>query len=378
VKGSPINIVALFLIATSAVGCSAVRLVETASGIGVAKTTKKVETRKTNKLSKTDVQITLDPNGSKLGFRLEYQPYYKVKQRKVVTHTPTISKLDLFLGIVEVIAWVKATPMDEEGNVNWDIAETWQEYTVGAIILDTLLYFLALEIPITIPTLWHPSPADMPGAPEWISNQPYRIDLPEYSVGKTYVTGSGNEKIDLSELISSLPDPSSFINEHSIDVRASTTIDGRNYEKTVTISGQDELQAFHSIAVQSIGIDMVSTGKPRLMPQAEASVQWARGKVQAGEKAILQVTVRNTGKGELYRVTATTASSNLAFNDWKLEFGRIDPGESKTLELAIKTNQMMRTQDLPIRISFAEYNGYEPPHIDTKLRIVENPRPKFF
>ena len=125
------------------------------------------------------------------------------------------------------------------------------------------------------------------------------------------------------------------------------------------------------------GIDMESTGKPRLMPRPEASAQWSEGNLQAGKSARLEVTVRNTGKGQLFRVTASTTSPNPAFNDQKLEFGRIDPGKSVTRVLSFETDGMMQTQDIPVRISFEEYNDWVPPDIDAKLHVVGKPRPKF-
>jgi carboxyl-terminal processing protease len=113
------------------------------------------------------------------------------------------------------------------------------------------------------------------------------------------------------------------------------------------------------------------------MPRAEASARWVEGELQAGETAKLKVTVRNTGKGELYRFIAKTVSSNKAFNDRKLEFGKIEPEKSRTLELSFEIDELMRTQDIPISIRFEEYNDYVPPDIDAKLHVVEKPRPKF-
>ena len=138
-----------------------------------------------------------------------------------------------------------------------------------------------------------------------------------------------------------------------------------------------ELKVFHDVALLSEGIDMVSTGKPRLMPRTEAYLQWVKGEVQAGEVAKLKLTVKNTGKGELYRVTTKTISSTPRFNDRTLKFGKIEPGQSRTLELSFKIDKRMRTQDLPIHITFDEYNDYVPPDIEAKLHIIEKARPKF-
>ncbi|MBD3181107.1 hypothetical protein GF312_02375 [Candidatus Poribacteria bacterium] len=62
---------------------------------------------------------------------------------------------------------------------------------------------------------------------------------------------------------------------------------------------------------------------------------------------------------------------------WELEFGRIDPGESRNLKLSFNTDKMMRTQDIPVTVNFDEYNGYTPSDINAKLHTTEMPRPKF-
>jgi hypothetical protein len=375
---SLVKVVAILLIPVSAAGCSVVRVVETQTGIGYTESTTKpeTETRKTEKLSEKEVYMTLNSAGNRLNFRLQYQPYYVVEEeRKSIEYTP-VSSLDLGMFLTETVVWFVALFSLRKVDWSWGAAENWQKAALIGIPTDSLLYLIVGGDVLKKRTPWQPSEV-APGPLEWIRNQPYRIDLPEYNFGKDYRTHSGDERIDLFELACSMSDSSSFMGVGAVDVRASTTIDGNDYEKAITISDQAGLQAFHNAALASMGIDMVSTGKPGLMPRAEASVQWIEGELQAGKTAKLEVTVKNTGKGELYRVTATAASSSPEFNYRRLEFGKIDPGESRTLELSFETDELMRTQDIPILIRFGEYNDYTPPEINAKLHIVGKPRPRF-
>jgi len=373
-----IKVVAILLIPVSAAGCSVVRVVETQAGIGYTESTTepKTETRETKKLSEKEVQMTLNSAGNELDFRLQYQPYYVVKEERETTEYTPVSSLDLGMFAAETVVWFVALFSLRKVDWSWGDAENWQKAALIGIPTDSLLYLIVGGDLLSKHTPWRPSEV-APGSLERICNQPYRIDLPEYNFGKEYHTHSGHEKIDLFELASSMPDPSSLMGVEAVDVRTSTAIDGENYEKAITISDQAGLQAFHNAALASMGIDMVSVGKPDLMPRAGASAQWVEGELQAGKAAKLKITVKNTGKGELYRIIARTASSNPAFNHRQLEFGRIDPGKSRTAELSFETDELMRTQDVPITISFEEYNDYTPPDINAELRIIGRPRPKF-
>jgi hypothetical protein len=106
-------------------------------------------------------------------------------------------------------------------------------------------------------------------------------------------------------------------------------------------------------------------------------VRWRKAAVRAGDVATLRVTIENTGKGTLYRFTALMASSNPIFNNRELKFGKIEPGESRTVPVSFELGKLMRTQEVPIRIQFGEYNDYVPANIEAKLNVIEIPRPRF-
>ena len=390
-----IDLTAIVLVAWSVSGCpTAVRLIETQAGVGVKKTTE-TETRKTKKLNRKDIQMRFKATGNNLNFRLQYQPYYEIEQRREITkNNPDGSILDNLLGAAEYMGVASAFLLVLASEGNKDL-EDWQKVLLIGVPIDRMLFWLTRDYSSTKYTPWQPVKIE-PGPLEWITGQHYRIDLPAYNFSKKYRTKSGDERIYLSDFLSSMKDPSPLRKIRSIDVRASaqikikngseitvkdpspwemrligdqTSIQTKNYSKTITISDQAGLRVFHNTAKR--------TKQPKLQPLAEASAQWVKGNLQAGKTAKLKVTVKNTGKGGLYAVIAKTESSNPAFNNRKLKFGDIKPGNSKTLELSFKTDKLMRTRDIPIDITFDEYNDYEPPDIPAKLHIVEKPRPRF-
>ena len=69
--------------------------------------TVKLFKRAENRLSRKDVQIGFNATGSELSFHLQCQPYYEVEQRNIIEYTPVDSPLDVVLGVVEVVAWLR-------------------------------------------------------------------------------------------------------------------------------------------------------------------------------------------------------------------------------------------------------------------------------
>jgi len=380
-KRNLIRLIAIVLIVVNASSCSVVRIMETRAGIACTKTVG-LETRRTDRLSRRDVQMASQLAGDKLNLTLQYQPYYEVEQREIVKYTPIKNDDTVVFGGALPASILPSTVLE------------WTAYTVElcgytlayralghskilAVLftvatLTDALYFAAIasEKPSITTTTWQLSSKIQAGTLEWIAGQPYQVNLPEYNFSKDYIAQSGKEEIDLSEFISSIPTPSLLTNADSISLRISTKIAGKSYERTMLISDRTGLQSFRNAVLASMGIDMTTTEEPRLMPRAEASARWLESELQAGKIAELEITIGNTGKGMLYCVVAKTTSSNQVFNNRNLEFGRISPSESRTLKLLFRTDELMQTQDIPIRVSFEEYNDYTPPDIDVELQVV--------
>ena len=389
-----VAIVVIALISMSMMGCSVVQL-----AAGSSHTVEKYQHRQLDSVIRKDVQLgfntsTRDDELS-LSISLKYRPYYDRQRREVRNSSPSsrFSRAQAIISLIELgaLAYVyrQAAEVTEDG-ANVSIAHPPLE-TVGQAswslrdalwvvpIADALLTHLIKNRQAG--TTYGPWESVEPVTGRWegLTNHAYRIDLPTYQFGKAYRSTSGTDNIPLREFLNGikLQNPISFREQDAFTLRVSTKLDGRTYEKPLTISTQTGLRPFRDAANTALGFNITDTGTPVLSPRAEAVAHWTRGTVQAGQTATLTVTVKNTGKGNLFRVKALTVSSDRAFNNKELRFGKIVPGESKTLQYTFKIDKLMRTRDISLRIRFSEDNDYVPEDIPAKLQVIEQPRPKF-
>ena len=388
-----INLMLIVLISMSSVGCSAVRYVETRAGIGAVKIVGASEERKT-KLNKRDFRLGFNATENQLGVKLEYRPYYSVERQQVITYSPKkASTTEILIGTsyVVVLAGILAVVLVETGEVavndkgelynvtefDWSRLNSIQWAALGGISLDSLIWLATNNSDVTVREPWRKIKEPAKGEWQFLEKHPYRIELPKYNFGKDYLSKSGNDSIAVNEFLSGVTNPLRFENIESISLRASTMYDGRTEQKDLVLKRQEHLQPFHDVVLLEKGIDMSSTGKPILMPRPEATIRWSPASVKAGGVATLRVTVKNTGKGSVYRLTARTTSQNPNFNNRELKFGKIDPNSSMTALASFKIDKLMRTQTVPIGIRFAEYNDHIPANIEAELNVLEEPRPKF-
>ena len=393
-KDGLISLTLIVLILMTAVGCSAVRVMQTQAGVAAEKVASTAEERKTQ-LNKRDFRLGFGATENQLGIRLEYRPYYNLERRQLVTYKPAKGgrPLELLIALAEIglLIWTLSDVLVETGEVavndegelynvsefDWDNASPLQIASVAGVSLDALLWlYYATEYKATVHEPWGKI-GEITGDWHLLRNHPYRIELPSYNFRKDYLSESGNERIQVSEFLSGVDNPIKFREIDSVLLRTITEFDGKAYQKTLNFNTQSQLQPFHDIALTALDIDMISTGKPRLMPRPEVVALWSETSVQAGDVATLGITVENTGKGTLYRFTARTVSPNPIFNNHELKFGKIVPGESKTVPVSFELDALLRTQEIPIRFKFAEYNNYVPENIEARLKVIEMPRPKF-
>ena len=389
-----ISLSILTLILTTTAGCSVVRITQTQAGVAVEKKASKTERRETP-LSKKDFRLGFGATNDALGIRLEYRPYYNLETREIATYKPSKGgrSLETLIGAasVGVLIWALSDALVETGEVavdddgelynvtefDWARMSPLQMASVAGVFLDfTIWVYYSTEYEATVREPWKSS-GEITGEWQLLRNHPYRVELLNYGFSKDYLSKSGQESIAITEFLSGIKNPSSLMEIDSASLRASTQFDRKRHTETVRLTTKKELQPFWDTALALLGIDMISAGKPRLMPRAEASAQWREGTISAGNTATLNVTVENTGKGELYRLTAITVSRLPTFNNRELKFGKIMPSESKTVPVSFKTNNLMHTQNIPIRIQFAEYNSHIPADLEAKLQVIETPRPKF-
>ena len=389
-----INMMLITLISISTAGCTVVRVMQTNAGSNAEKLVKNTEERRTQ-LSQRDFRLRFNATGSQLGVRLEYRPYYGLEKRELVKYVPKegVGSLEILMGLTSVglLSWAVFDNLVETGEVkindegelynvrelDWNRTSALQKAIMIGVSIDAILWtYYATKYETTVHEPWKRK-GEVMGEWQLLGNHPYRIELPTYNFGKDYASESGNELFQISDFLSRVENPGRFKDVDSVLLRASTEFDRRVYQETLTLTRQSQLQPFHDTALAATGIDMISTGKPRLMPRPEVVTEWHKAPIQAGDEATLDVRVKNTGKGTLYRFTALTMSSNPTFNNRELKFGKIAPGESKKVSVSFQVDKLMRTRDIPIRIRFTEYNSHIPADIEAKLHVVETPRPKF-
>ena len=392
-KHSLISLTLIIFISMTTVGCSVVRLIQTNAGVEATKSVERSKERRTP-LNRKDFRFGFNASGSQLGVRLEYRPYYALEIQEHVVYTPNVraTTAELLLGLATsgLFVWALVDNFVETGEVavndegklynvskfDWDGASSLQKAIIVGVPLDFLLYGGALGVEMKVREPWKQR-GTFPGEWQFLRNHSYRIELPSYNFGKDYWSKTGNESILVTEFLTGIRNPVSFMDIDSVSLRASTDFEGKGYQKTLSFTTQTQLQPFREVALASKGIDMTSTGKPRLMPRPETTFRWNENTVQAGDTATLWVAVKNTGKGTLYRVTALTVSRDPTLNNHELKFGKIDPSDSVSVPVSVKIDKLMRTQEIPVRIKFAEYNDHIPENIEARLKVVEAPRPKF-
>ena len=347
-------------------------------------------------MSHRDFRLGFSANGDQLGVRLEYQPHYSIERRELVTYKPgkgaRILESLIAVSHLGLLGWVVYDNLTETGEIaindvggvinnttefNWYRTTALQKGIIAGVSLDFILWASwGTRYKATVHEPWKRSGST---AREWqlLENYPYYIELPRYNFRKDYLSASGDETVQISEFLSGIENPDRFAEIDSVFVSASTAFDGTLQKENIKLTTQTQLQPFYDAALAAKGIDMTSTGKPRLMPRAEAVERWNKVPIRAGAEATLRVTVENTGKGTLYRLTALTVSSNRRFNNHELKFGKIEPGKSRTVPISFKLDKLMRTQEILIRLQFREYNAHVPEKIEAKLKVAEIPRPKF-
>lgn len=391
-----INVLTFSVIVLSTVGCSAVRIVENSFGYGIDRTAVVDTEERRDEFRPRDFQIQFGVTDTDFRFQLQYVPYYKIEQRELVKYRPEATLLELAVGLASTALWGKAiydtwlykekkladTQVDWDNfdaydfRFDWEGTSFWNKAIMIGVPVDMFLYRLIGSVRRTHRTGWEQT-GEVEGSLQGLRQQEYRIELPAYDFSRKYRTRSGDENVAIRGFLYELKDPKPLLNLSSIDVRASTKVDGKTREETLTIEGWDRLKPFRWHALKVVeGIDMFTARKPRGQPLAEVNTHWTPGSVRAGNTATLSVTVQNSGKGALYRFTTRAVSADSAFNK-AVEFGKIAPGESRTLVQRFETSPRMRTQTLPIELRFGEYNGYEPNNEETQLHIIGAPPPKF-
>lgn len=121
----------------------------------------------------------------------------------------------------------------------------------------------------------------------------------------------------------------------------------------------------------------------------------------AGETLTLKVTVENKGASSVYQLRGTTKSDNPYLDDKELVFGRIEPGKSRTAEVALgwcevegrktpsvkplpeRVKRVCRipldatTREDVLKVRFAAQSGQAPDDASIRVTVQSLPRPVF-
>ena len=118
-------------------------------------------------------------------------------------------------------------------------------------------------------------------------------------------------------------------------------------------------------------------GLPKLPPFAKLIIDVPVNAIEAGNKTQLSVTVTNIGKGEYYRLMATTESDLDVLNGIEFPFGMIVQGESRTVTKNIEIPLTTLTQQTTVSFKWKEYNDFAPDEISRVISIKGKNRPIF-
>ena len=101
------------------------------------------------------------------------------------------------------------------------------------------------------------------------------------------------------------------------------------------------------------------------------------GKLKAGDKVELKVTVENKGTGDIYQMRAMTKSENSLWDKREFIFGRVAPGAKQVWSMPIKIPQDTRPRIDPVTFKFFEGSNELPSKLEGQLQVEGLPRPVF-
>jgi uncharacterized protein YgiM (DUF1202 family) len=135
------------------------------------------------------------------------------------------------------------------------------------------------------------------------------------------------------------------------------------------------LNALLAEKIKRRGNEIGQAPLPPPLPEAELAIRPIEA--SAGSTITLALTVKNNGKGPLYRVQAKTKSADPVLDGQIFYLGKIEGGQRAEDTVTIKIPQDRPDGELPVRIEFDEYNGFAPDPIKAVIALKGLPRPRF-
>lgn len=135
------------------------------------------------------------------------------------------------------------------------------------------------------------------------------------------------------------------------------------------------LSAQLSEKMQRRGNEIGAPPSPPPLPEADLVIRPIE--VKAGSEVTLVLTVKNKGKGPLYRFQARIKSDDPALDGHLFYLGKIDGGQTADDVVSIKVPADRPDGTIPVRLEFEEFNGFVPDQLKAMLALKGLPRPRF-
>ncbi len=127
--------------------------------------------------------------------------------------------------------------------------------------------------------------------------------------------------------------------------------------------------------VQRRGNEIGTPPSPPPLPEADLTI--APMEIKAGSDLTLTLTVKNKGKGPMYRVQARVKSDDPALDGHLFYLGKIDGGQSAEDQVVVRIPTDRHDGTIPVRLEFEEYNGFVPDQLKAMVSLKGLPRPRF-
>ena len=111
-------------------------------------------------------------------------------------------------------------------------------------------------------------------------------------------------------------------------------------------------------------------------PQAKVELGIHPHDARPGDSVQLDLTVTNTGKGPLYRFRGRSHSSDSAFDGHLFNLGKIEAGQSKSDTLTLTIPPDYDHEEIPLEISFEEYNNFTPDPHKAVISLTQSNHPR--
>src|SRR5262245_53692253 len=134
-------------------------------------------------------------------------------------------------------------------------------------------------------------------------------------------------------------------------------------------------QAQLSEKIQRRGNEIGAPTPSSSLPEADLDIR--PPEVNAGGEVTLTLTIKNNGKGPLYRVQGSLRSDDPAMDGQVFYLGKIDAGQAAADMVTIRIPADRPDGEIPVRLEFEEYNGFIPSHLKTVVKTKGLPRPRF-